>query len=80
MTKGTTEETVDGMSLQKIFELIEELKYERFRWTPVRRTYIPKKTGKLRPLGLPMVRSYCPPYRLLSGLPCHRGSDPPDPR
>jgi retron-type reverse transcriptase len=48
MTKGTTEETVDGMSLQKIFELIEELKYERFRWTAVRRTYIPKKTGATR--------------------------------
>jgi group II intron reverse transcriptase/maturase len=53
MTKGITEETGDGISLQKIYELIEELKHERFRWTPVRRTYIPKKTGKLRPLGLP---------------------------
>lgn len=53
MTKGTTQETVDGMSLHKIFELLEELKHERFRWTPVRRTYIPKKTGKLRPLGVP---------------------------
>jgi len=53
MTKGTTEETVDGMSLKKIFEIIELLKQERFRWTPVRRTYIPKKNRKLRPLGLP---------------------------
>jgi group II intron reverse transcriptase/maturase len=53
MTKGTTEETVDGMSLKKIFEIIELLKQEKFRWTPVRRTYIPKKNGKLRPLGLP---------------------------
>jgi group II intron reverse transcriptase/maturase len=53
MTKGTTEETVDGMSLKKIVEIIELLKQERFRWTPVRRTYIPKKNRKLRPLGLP---------------------------
>jgi group II intron reverse transcriptase/maturase len=53
MTKGTTEETVDGMSLKKIFEIIELLKQERFRWTPVRRTYIPKKNRNLRPLGLP---------------------------
>src|SRR3989440_12610243 len=53
MTKGTTDETVDGMSLKKIFEIIELLKQERFRWTPVRRTHIPKKNGKKRPLGLP---------------------------
>jgi retron-type reverse transcriptase len=53
MTKGTTEETGDGMALKKIVEIIELLKQERFRWTPVRRTYIPKKNRKLRPLGLP---------------------------
>jgi group II intron reverse transcriptase/maturase len=53
MTTGTTEETVDGMSLKKIFEIIELLKQERFCWTPVRRTHIPKKNGKKRPLGLP---------------------------
>jgi len=55
MTPGATTETVDGMSLEKINTLIEALRYERYRWTPVRRTYIPKKHGskKLRPLGLP---------------------------
>ncbi len=53
MTQGVTEETVDGMSLAKIDAIIEKLRYERYRWTPVRRTYIPKKNGKLRPLGMP---------------------------
>ena len=36
MTKGTTAETVDGMSLAKIDRIIDALRYERFRWTPVR--------------------------------------------
>lgn len=53
MTPGVTSETVDGMSLEKINTLIEALRYERYRWTPVRRIYIPKKNHKLRPLGLP---------------------------
>lgn len=53
MTPGTTSETVDGMSLEKIDALIETLKYERYRWTPVKRVYIPKKNGKMRPLGIP---------------------------
>jgi len=52
-TPGTIAETVDGMSLAKIDTIIEALRFERYRWTPVKRTYIPKKNGKLRPLGLP---------------------------
>ena len=53
MTPGTTGETVDGMALEKITRIIDALRFERFRWTPVKRVYIPKKNGKLRPLGLP---------------------------
>ena len=53
MTPGITSETVDGMSLAKIDILIESLRQERYRWTPVRRTYIPKSNGKQRALGLP---------------------------
>jgi group II intron reverse transcriptase/maturase len=53
MTRGTTPETVDGMSLAKIDHLITLLRTERYRWTPVRRVHIPKTNGKRRPLGLP---------------------------
>jgi group II intron reverse transcriptase/maturase len=54
MTPGTTPETVDGMSLAKIDAIIEALGFERYRWTPVRRTYIEKKRStKKRPLGIP---------------------------
>ena len=52
MTPGTTTETVDGMSLMKIDKLINDLRQRRFRWTTVRRVYIPKKNGKKRPLGV----------------------------
>jgi group II intron reverse transcriptase/maturase len=53
MTKGATAETVDGMSQEKIATLIEQVRHERYRWTPVRRVYIPKANGKMRPLGVP---------------------------
>jgi len=57
LTPGTTNETADGMSLTKIYQLIEELRYERFQWTPVRRIYIPKREKQgLRPLGIPAWR------------------------
>jgi group II intron reverse transcriptase/maturase len=53
MTPGTTEETVDGMSQEKIAKIIEAIRYERWQWTPVRRVEIPKSNGKMRPLGMP---------------------------
>ena len=53
MTKGTTEETVDGMSMTKIDTIIGLLRQERYRWKPVRRMYIPKRDGRQRPLGIP---------------------------
>jgi retron-type reverse transcriptase len=53
MTKGATAETVDGMSLEKIAAIIEQLRFERYRWTPVRRVHIPKPKGGSRPLGVP---------------------------
>jgi hypothetical protein len=74
MTAGSTPETADALTLSNIEKIIDDLRHERYRWTPVRRTYVPKKNGKKRALGLPIVRSYCPPSRVLSGLRCRRGS------
>ena len=53
MTPGTGEETADGMSEEKIDQIIEAMRREKYRFAPARRTYIPKKNGKLRPLGMP---------------------------
>jgi group II intron reverse transcriptase/maturase len=52
MTRGTTEETADGMALDKIDTIIEAMKHERYRWSPARRVSIPKKNGTTRPLGV----------------------------
>ena len=54
LTPGATDETVDGMSLAKIDGIIDDLRHERYRWTPVRRVYIEKqRSTQQRPLGLP---------------------------
>jgi group II intron reverse transcriptase/maturase len=53
MTPGACGETADGMSGAKIGRIIDALRHERYRFQPVKRVYIPKKSGKLRPLGLP---------------------------
>jgi group II intron reverse transcriptase/maturase len=48
------EDTVDGMSLERIRATIENLRQERYRFKPVRRTEIPKKSGRgVRKLGVP---------------------------
>ena len=46
MTPGATGETVDGMSLGKIGRIIDALRHERYRFSPVKRVYIPKKNGQ----------------------------------
>jgi retron-type reverse transcriptase len=58
-TPGTDDDTADGMSLDRIREIIDRLRNERFDFRPSRRTYVEKKGGGQRPLGLPIVRSYC---------------------
>ena len=53
LTPGITRETVDGMTLEKIQSIIALLRREAYRWSPVRRIHIPKRSGGTRPLGIP---------------------------
>ena len=85
MTTGTTEETADGMSKDKIATIIDAVRHERYRWKPARRIYIPKKDGRKRPLGIQswsdkLVRSascasFSTPTLSLSLAPIPMGSD-----
>jgi group II intron reverse transcriptase/maturase len=53
MTPGASEETADGMSEKRIEQITGLMRREKYRFAPARRVYIPKKNGKLRPLGMP---------------------------
>ena len=54
LTKGIKDNTLDSFSEQRVDEIMERLKKAKYRFTPARRTYIPKRTGnKKRPLGIP---------------------------
>ena len=53
MTPATDGQTIDGMGMERIGKLIESLKDHSYRPNPARRTYIKKKNGKMRPLGIP---------------------------
>jgi group II intron reverse transcriptase/maturase len=71
LTKGTTDETIDGMSQRRIERLIEKLRNERFHFSPSRRTKLKKKSGGYRFLSMPgfedklvqeVIRSVLSPY------------------
>lgn len=53
MTKGPTEETLDGLTLIKLGKISDQLKAGKFKFSPGRRVWIPK-AGKntKRPLGV----------------------------
>ncbi len=53
LTVGTENDTADGMSLKRIQHIIEDLRYERFKFHPARRIQIPKKSRGTRLLGIP---------------------------
>ena len=46
MTSGADEETADGMSLARIGRIIDAMRHERYRFQPVKRTYIPQEERK----------------------------------
>jgi group II intron reverse transcriptase/maturase len=49
-----SQDTIDGMSLERIEAVIDQLAKGTYTWTPVRRAYIEKKhSSKMRPLGIP---------------------------
>ena len=52
-TKGVDDDTADGFSEEYVTRIIDALRSETYRPKPVRRTYIQKSNGKMRPLGLP---------------------------
>ena len=52
-TKGADGQSIDGMSVKRIYNLIDRLKDESYRPYPAKRVYIPKKNGKKRPIGIP---------------------------
>jgi len=52
MTPGVDDDTVDGMSLNRIRGIITQLRSERYRFRPARRQSIPKASGGTRSLGV----------------------------
>lgn len=52
-TSGSDGTSLDGMSLDRIKNLMWSLKNESYEPKATRRVYIPKANGKMRPLGIP---------------------------
>ena len=55
MTPGTDGETIDAFSEEKINKMVGKIKDLSYKPNPAKRTYIPKKNGKKRPLGIPSI-------------------------
>jgi group II intron reverse transcriptase/maturase len=53
LTPGSENDTADGMSMDRIRNIIDQLRHERFRFRPSRRTQAPKKSGGTRPISIP---------------------------
>lgn len=55
MTAGIDGKTLDGTREDTIIKLTQKLIHEKYKFTSVKRVYIPKGNGKMRPLGIPTI-------------------------
>lgn len=54
ITKGINNNTLDGFSMKRVENILQVIRKAKYRFKPVRRVYIPKRTGnKKRPIGIP---------------------------
>lgn len=53
MTPGIDNLTMDGMGMERINQIVDQMRDHSYQPNPVRRHYILKKNGKKRPLGIP---------------------------
>lgn len=56
LTKGIDTDTADGFGQEYVKTIIKELSNNKFTPKPVRREYIKKANGKMRPLGIPSFK------------------------
>jgi len=53
LTPATNGETLDGFSMESIKVIIKAIEDHSYKFSPIRKVFIPNKNGKLRPLGIP---------------------------